>query len=987
MRRTIFFCFCIFILLLAACQPGESTPAKTPEESAAAQATEPSISEQTPTIEEVSMTEPASSPTPEITSTPSLPGVESSIRYIYIVPMSHLDIGFTAPADVVAEQYKPNLDLALKYLGVFPGMSWNIENLWQLEQWLARSDEQEMQKLLEYIQARRLNLMASYASMHSAMLSPAEWQYFLYPARKAELAFSIDLITAVQNDVPGYSWALPQILSRAGIRYFLTGPNITAGGGGTTIPRKDIPFYWEGSDGSRVLTWISPDNYSEGLFVYKLNQKINDFYLKQAMEKWTNDGYPYDAILVQYAFDNQDADQLNIYQLVQNVELWNKTRQNPKLLLAPPEDFFKHMEETYGDQFPVYRGDWSGLWEQTKILSPAGTALIRTAKDNLLAAGAVTTLSKLMGIGEYPAQQVGDLYLDIVYYDEHSTGSIVPWPGLMTAEEINHDNAIHLELAQWIFSDSQALLSGSWETLTPAFKFQDTAAPEGVEVVVFNPLSWVRSGVVQISLQGVDPLCRNTPCRVVDKATGEVMLSQVQTGSMLFQAKDIPSLGYRRFLLEPTPEEPADEAANQEPTQAEISIENEYFRLTVDTATGEVVSLWDIVNQREVIFKNPPESGGTVVPFNALLRASHKSTFSTGMVEVVESGQASVEVSAGADLPLQSITVTRSGAIFQETQYRLEAGQPWLEVVNLLDRSKMPHVPAGDHSDLYFFAFPFNLDQKDLSLHLESAAGFLNPAQDLLPGANGRGFSVQNVSALTGSDGYTALLTQRESFLIFVNNVTRSGTFQGIEKPVLIAGAMAVAHEGSSKDKGVIPLVGGEPSAPPIHTFTYRIGVQADFDPLRASRMGWESRVPLLASLLLPDADTPGSQADGAALPFCRDAESQGASCSFFWFGDDESAEDGTSVMIAELKGATFGDTEDIILRLQEVSGETVEVTLNSAFTIEQAAIVSVTEEALNTDPPILYAQAEIVDFSAGKTLRLKIPGNAMITLRLRLGR
>ena len=41
---------------------------------------------------------------------------DSTIRTVYIVPSSHLDIGFTAPADVVANDYKPNLDRVLFHL-------------------------------------------------------------------------------------------------------------------------------------------------------------------------------------------------------------------------------------------------------------------------------------------------------------------------------------------------------------------------------------------------------------------------------------------------------------------------------------------------------------------------------------------------------------------------------------------------------------------------------------------------------------------------------------------------------------------------------------------------------------------------------------------------------------------------------------------------------------------------------------------------------
>ncbi len=878
------------------------------------------------------------SPSPDITSTPALPGVPSSIRTIYVAPMSHLDIGFTAPPDQVAEEYKANIDLALKYLDAYPDLVWNIENVWQLEQWLERTREPAaIEKLLEAHRQGRLGVAAGYANMHSALLSAAEAQHFLYPAEALRRQYGLSIQAAIQNDVPGHARWFPQLLSQAGIRYFLTGPNVEGGGGGGfSLPVPDDPFYWEAPDGSRVLTWVSPESYIDGLFKFKLNQPINEVYLRQELEKYTGAGYPYDAILVQYAFDNWDADKLSIALLVQNVRDWNRTRQNPKIVLARPEDFFRHMAETYGNDFPTYRGDWSGLWEQIKVLSPAGTALVRQAKDHLLAGQTLAALASLRQLHENAGGEVDRLYRQALDYDEHSIGSIVPWPGLVTEAQINHDNALRYELAQAISEGSQALLEQSWD------KVSRSLAGSQPGVIVFNPLAWERSGLV--TLRPPDGVA--CPCTVIDEAAGRPVPAQMlPDGSLAFLAGQVPPLGYRRYWVEPgaptPPVRPVKTWAN--------GVENEFFRLEIDPRTGQLQRLVDLRSGRPLF-----QAGGGVA-FNSLFRSSHKETFSTGASHLVPAQSEKLAVSGG---PLVSwLTIERSGTPFTQTRYSLVAGQPWLAWTNVLDRSQMRHVPLQEHSDLYFFAFPLAFEAPPYQLFVETGLGFLDPAVDLLPGANGRGFSTQHVAVLQATGQGAALLVNHQSFLTFTDDTSRSGVYVPPSRPLLISGAMGVANEGSSTDHGVIQLTAGEPAAPPLHSFDYELAFQPEgFDPAAASRLGWEAHQPLLSAWVPAQNGTP--------LP---------AAGSFFH-------PDNPNVLVAEIKTASFDEAGDLVLRLQNLTSQAQKVTLLSAFPIQQAWVASPVEAPMQELAPAPLLQVELEPFQV-LTLRLRLaPANTVIS-------
>ena len=70
--------------------------------------------------------------------------------------------------------------------------------------------------------------------------------------------FGMTSRTCWQPDVFGLSWALPQILARSGVEYFLTNKMVPWN---DTNPWRLNTFWWEGMDGSRVLGIVPPGHF------------------------------------------------------------------------------------------------------------------------------------------------------------------------------------------------------------------------------------------------------------------------------------------------------------------------------------------------------------------------------------------------------------------------------------------------------------------------------------------------------------------------------------------------------------------------------------------------------------------------------------------------------------------------------------------------------------------------------------------------------
>ena len=198
-----------------------------------------------------------------------------TIKRIFVVCHSHLDIGFTRPPDEVARDYKDNIDTAIRLTRENPDFRWTIESAWMLEEWLRRTSDQALvSELGTMLRDGRMSLGVAFANMHSGLMGAEESNRLVYSGEKFRRQFGIRGAVAFQNDVPGFTWAYPRIFAGSGVKWLINGLNLFIGGGNNLGVGKD-PFYWIGPDGSRVLTYFTYDSYVEGSR-WKLRRPLPD---------------------------------------------------------------------------------------------------------------------------------------------------------------------------------------------------------------------------------------------------------------------------------------------------------------------------------------------------------------------------------------------------------------------------------------------------------------------------------------------------------------------------------------------------------------------------------------------------------------------------------------------------------------------------------------------------------------------------------------
>jgi alpha-mannosidase len=152
----------------------------------------------------------------------------------------------------------------------------------------------------------------------------------------------------------------------------------------------------------------------------------------------------------------------------------------------------------------------------------------------------------------------------------------------------------------------------------------------GLSVLVFNPLSWARSGPVEIDIQFPHPVDTLTALdsALLTAVPAEIVSNNPKTGQVRVRllAADVPANGYRLYELRSgkasvrntKPAAPKYETFLP-PHQAvpvtatDTSLENEFLRVQVDPKTGCITSLYDKRSKTEAL---APAVAGVGAPPN-----------------------------------------------------------------------------------------------------------------------------------------------------------------------------------------------------------------------------------------------------------------------------------------------------------------------------------------------------------------------------------
>jgi hypothetical protein len=143
-----------------------------------------------------------------------------------------------------------------QFIWTIPG--WPMKKI--LEDWPGQTPERK-QRVLQALKDGRFVVHALPFTTHTELLELEDLVRGMGYSSAISRANNHPLPTdAKMTDVPSHSWVIPTMLKHAGVNFLHLGCN--AASSSPQVPRI---FWWEGPDGSRLLTMYTAESYGTGV--------------------------------------------------------------------------------------------------------------------------------------------------------------------------------------------------------------------------------------------------------------------------------------------------------------------------------------------------------------------------------------------------------------------------------------------------------------------------------------------------------------------------------------------------------------------------------------------------------------------------------------------------------------------------------------------------------------------------------------------------
>ena len=504
---------------------------------------------------------------------------------LFMISDAHLDTQWDWDVKTTIEQYILNtMNDNFARMSKYPHYRFSFEGA-QKYQWMKEYYPSQWTQLKKYVENGQWNPSGGSWDANETMISSAEslLRNLLYGQTFYKREFGkkggLDIMLP---DCFGFSSALASIAKHCGFIGFHTQKLSW----GSAYEYNDLPAFgkWRGIDGSEIYCILKPggygDTFNENLAYSASMLSTIDNYEKtlglRANFRYTGVGDRGGAL----------SDE-SVSWLEKSV-----TSVGPvKVELVSPTEAFEYMAENDHGQYKVVNHElpmrthgvgcytsktWMKYWNRRNELT--GDAAERSA----VAADWLKTQT-------YPYKSLTDAWHRVIWHQFHDD---LPGTCLPRAYGYSHNDEMMSLL------DFMGTVNSS---VAGVANYLDTRVGQQ-PIVVYNPLSIEREDVVEAEVDAAEPW---TSLRVTDAQGNEVpaQLTRYIGGKQHFIfAARVPSMGYATYDLQKNV--PCTYATPDDFTIKGNMMENRKYRVTIDTTTGDIKSLYDKTISQELLSDN-----------------------------------------------------------------------------------------------------------------------------------------------------------------------------------------------------------------------------------------------------------------------------------------------------------------------------------------------------------------------------------------------
>jgi len=694
----------------------------------------------------------------QISATDAGKGAENNnVTDIVVAFKMHVDIGYTDWAEGVLQKYTgPMLEKTLSFIDQTASLPRNEQFVWTIPAWplqymLDNCSPQNKVRLEKAIKEKRIiphalpfTVETESSDMENltrglSFADNTNRRFGLAPARDAKF-----------TDVPEHSWVIPTLLKNAGVDILHIGCNP-----GSASPDVPTLFWWQGPDGSKLLTFYWAKYYGSGILPPK--------------------DWPYKTWLAMiHTHENTGApDPEDVARLLKEAK---EKMPNARVHIGRISDFYDLLMKE-NPQLPVIKGDMPDTWIHGFMSMPEEVKTNKTFQRETYVAEQLNTHMNLwkgkdVSIDKYVDKAAENMLL----FDEHTFGGAISH-GHQLFWKYGDDFKINLAEGNYYF------LEKSWEEKSAyartaekimwpikrnlLFELAKSVKDKGRHVTVYNPLPWSRTGRVTMFQSYYENPVHEVPAiaALKDIGTGKMIPVYQDHNLLSFDATDIPAGGYKTFVVVENPGELSSSVSNDE--QGNI-MENKYFKLKINPSTGTLQSVFDKQNNRELVDSKSEYGFGEYVYEqlgqeqidaynNNYIKPGNKDWAGQEFIRLKVPNQHNIKYTGRCDRIewLSNKSMVRATALCQLNDssaqrylvsYTLYENEPYIEITVGLDGKKpVPNPEAG------WVAFPFALDKPEY--RLLRTGGIVDPQRDLVNGANHDFYFLNTAMAMYDKSG------------------------------------------------------------------------------------------------------------------------------------------------------------------------------------------------------------------------------------------
>lgn len=696
----------------------------------------------------------------QISATDAGKGAENNnVTDIVVAFKMHVDIGYTDWAEAVLQKYSgPMLEKTLSFIDQTAKLPkaeqfvWTIP-AWPLQYMLDHCSAQNKARLEKAIKDQRIiphalpfTIETEAGDMENltrglSFADSINHRFRLPPARDAKL-----------SDVPEHSWFIPTLLKNAGIDILHIGCNP-----GSAAPDVPVLFWWQGPDSSKLLTFYWSQYYGSGILPPK--------------------NWPYKTWLAMImTHENTGApDPKDVAALIKEAK---EKMPNARIHIGRISDFYDLLMKE-NPTLPVVKGDMPDTWIHGFMSAPEDVKTDKTFQRETYVAQQLNThmnfwKNKDVAIDE----QVNEATENMLLFNEHTFGGAIShgrqqfWTyGDEFTINKAEDNYYFLEKS---WEEKSAYARKAEKLMWPAkqnllFELVKSVKDTTAHVTVYNALPWKRSGRVKLFESVYENPVHPVPSikAVKDLETGKIIPVYQERNLLSFDATEIPAGGYKTFVV-------ADDLVEASTTlmaneQSNV-VENKYFKLTINAATGTLQSVFDKQNNRELVDAKSKYAFGEYV-YQQLGQEEIK-TYNKNYIKPGAEDWAEQEfIRLPADVHYQhtltfkgkceKVVWLKNASMIRATamcrlndsssqhylvSYTLYENEPYIEVTIGLDGKK----PAAN-PETGWIAFPFALNKPEY--RLLRTGGIVDPQRELVKNSNHDFYFLNTSMAMYDSDG------------------------------------------------------------------------------------------------------------------------------------------------------------------------------------------------------------------------------------------